>query len=83
VPLFLWLILVVRADGWAVIVLMVAGITDWLDGFLARRWHQVSWVGQMLDPVADRLLHRRDPARPRAAERHPVVPSPCSCRATW
>ena len=55
VPLFLWLILVVRADGWAVIVLMVAGITDWLDGFLARRWHQVSRVGQMLDPVADRL----------------------------
>ena len=55
VPLFLWLILVVRADGWAVIVLMVAGITDWLDGFLARRWHQVSRVGQKLDPVADRL----------------------------
>lgn len=55
VPLFLWLVLGPRADGWAVIVLMVASFTDWLDGFLARRWHQISRVGQMLDPVADRL----------------------------
>ena len=55
VPFFLWLILGPHADGWAVAVLMLAGASDWLDGFLARRWHQTSRVGQMLDPVADRL----------------------------
>ena len=55
VPLFLWLILYQHADLAAVIVLMVGGFTDWLDGFLARRWHQTSRLGQMLDPVADRL----------------------------
>ena len=55
VPIFLWLALGPRADGWAVAVLAVAGLTDWLDGRIARRWHQVSRIGQMLDPVADRL----------------------------
>ena len=55
VPVFLWLVLGPAADGWAVALLMVAGFTDWLDGFLARRWHQISRIGQMLDPVADRL----------------------------
>lgn len=55
VPLFLWMILGPHADGWAVILLMFAGFTDWLDGTLARAWHQTSRLGQMLDPVADRL----------------------------
>lgn len=55
VPLLLWLILVPQADGLAVVVLMTAGFTDWLDGFLARRWNQRSRIGQMLDPVADRF----------------------------
>jgi len=55
VPLFLWLILVPQADGWAVALLMVAGFTDWLDGYLARKWNQITRVGQLLDPVADRL----------------------------
>ncbi len=32
------------------------GATDWVDGFVARRWHQVSTVGKVLDPVADRVL---------------------------
>ena len=36
-------------------VLVVAGFTDWLDGYLARAWNQRSRVGQLLDPVADRL----------------------------
>ena len=39
VPIFLWLALGPRADGWAVAVLAVAGLTDWLDGRIARRWH--------------------------------------------
>jgi cardiolipin synthase len=55
VPLFLWLLLVPQADGLAIVVLAVSAITDWLDGFLARRWNQISRVGQLLDPVADRL----------------------------
>lgn len=55
VPVFLWLILGPHADVWAVVLLMAAGFTDWLDGHLARAWHQTSRVGQMLDPVADRL----------------------------
>ncbi len=55
VPFFMWLILGPHADAWAVVVLALAGLTDLLDGRLARRYHQVSRLGQMLDPVADRL----------------------------
>jgi cardiolipin synthase len=55
VPLMLWLILVPEADVLAVTVLAVAGFTDWLDGYLARRLHQRSRLGQMLDPIADRF----------------------------
>ena len=54
VPVFAVLILVGR-DGPAVVVLMVSGFTDYLDGTLARRWGQVTRIGQMLDPIADRL----------------------------
>ncbi len=55
VPLFLWLILVPHADGWAIVVLALAGISDYLDGKIARKWNQISRVGQILDPLADRL----------------------------
>jgi cardiolipin synthase len=55
VPLFLWLVLGPEADGWALLVLMVAGVTDFLDGWLARRLDQRSSLGEILDPVADRL----------------------------
>jgi cardiolipin synthase (CMP-forming) len=54
VPFFLWLVLN-RHDAAAVAVLMVSGFTDWLDGKIARRWNQISRVGQLLDPAADRL----------------------------
>ncbi|TQK75666.1 CDP-diacylglycerol-phosphatidylglycerol phosphatidyltransferase [Rarobacter incanus] len=40
----------------AIVVLGIAGFSDWLDGFLARRLNQVSRLGQMLDPIADRVL---------------------------
>lgn len=55
IPVFLWLVLGPEADGWALGLLVVSGITDWLDGWLARRWGQTSVLGQVLDPVADRL----------------------------
>ena len=44
-----------HADGWAVAVLAIGGTTDWVDGFLARRLGQVSRLGELLDPLADRL----------------------------
>ena len=55
VPLMIWLILGPQSDRLAVLVLAAGGFTDWLDGYIARRWHQTSRLGQMLDPVADRL----------------------------
>jgi cardiolipin synthase (CMP-forming) len=58
VPVFLWLVLGPRtatADGWAVALLMLAGISDWLDGKIARALNQTSRLGQLLDPAADRL----------------------------
>ena len=55
VPLFLYLLLVPRADGWALLVLVFAGLSDWLDGKLARWLNQMSKLGALLDPAADRL----------------------------
>jgi cardiolipin synthase len=55
VPVFLWLVLGPQADWWAVGLLIVAGLSDWLDGKLARAWNQQSRLGQVLDPAADRL----------------------------
>jgi cardiolipin synthase len=55
VPVFVWLVLDLHADLWALAVLVVSGVSDWLDGSLARAWGQVSRVGQLLDPLADRL----------------------------
>lgn len=55
VPLFLWLLLVAEADVWAFLVLVLGGASDWLDGYLARRLNQFSRVGEILDPLIDRL----------------------------
>jgi cardiolipin synthase len=55
VPLFLYLFLVVRADAVAVAVLALGGTSDWVDGWIARRLRQVSRLGELLDPLADRL----------------------------
>lgn len=55
VPLFLYLLLGPRADGWALLVLVFAGLSDWLDGKLARWLNQMSNLGALLDPAADRL----------------------------
>jgi cardiolipin synthase len=42
--------------GWALAVFVVAGVTDGLDGLFARRFNQYSQLGQILDPIADKLL---------------------------
>ncbi|MDQ1731422.1 MAG: hypothetical protein QOK10_1581 [Pseudonocardiales bacterium] len=55
VPLFLWLLLGPHADGWALLVLALSGVTDWADGVLARKLNQTSSLGALLDPLADRL----------------------------
>lgn len=55
VPLFLWLLLGPEADLWAAAVLGLAGVTDWADGKIARRYGQTSHIGRLLDPAADRL----------------------------
>ena len=55
-PLFLWLLFGVEDRAAAAWLLAALGATDWVDGYLARHLHQVSEVGKILDPVADRLL---------------------------
>lgn len=58
VPVFLWLVLGVdttAGDWWAVGLLIAAGLSDWLDGKIARALNQQSRLGQLLDPAADRL----------------------------
>lgn len=47
----------VQAVNWlAAVIFAVAAVTDWFDGFLARRWQQTSDFGAFLDPVADKLM---------------------------
>jgi cardiolipin synthase len=58
IPLFVWLLALPNRSGWlaAAVVLAVLGVTDGLDGYVARHFDQVSKVGKVLDPTADRLL---------------------------
>ncbi|MGA7418045.1 MAG: CDP-alcohol phosphatidyltransferase family protein [Acidimicrobiales bacterium] len=56
IPLFLWLLFGAHRQTLAAVLLGVLGATDWVDGHVARRFHQVSTLGKVLDPVADRIL---------------------------
>lgn len=59
VPVFVACLLVLEGDTarWSAFTLFVlASLTDWLDGYLARSWQQQSALGRMLDPIADKLL---------------------------
>ena len=55
VPVFFWLIVGPENDALALIILIVSSFTDWLDGYLARKLNQFSRLGELLDPLADRL----------------------------
>jgi cardiolipin synthase len=56
IPLFLWLLFGRDEPVAAALLLGALGATDWVDGFLARRLHQVSELGKILDPTADRIF---------------------------
>ena len=55
IPIFLWLILSAEAYPAAVVVLVIAGATDYFDGKLARALNQESRFGELMDPAVDRL----------------------------
>ena len=56
VPVFLYLLLSVHANGWAVALLMFSGFSDWADGKIARLVpNQSSRLGELLDPLVDRI----------------------------
>jgi cardiolipin synthase len=56
VPLFLYLLFGRHDRAWAAILLAALGATDWVDGYVARHFDQVSTLGKVLDPLADRIL---------------------------
>lgn len=56
VPLFAWLLLAQHERRVAAFLLAGVGATDWVDGYIARRFNQVSTLGKVLDPVADRIV---------------------------
>jgi cardiolipin synthase len=56
IPVFLWLLFAQDARAWAALLLAFLGATDWVDGYVARHFHQVSTLGKAFDPIVDRLL---------------------------
>jgi len=56
IPLFLWLLFGAHRQTDSAVLLALLGVTDWIDGYVARRYGQVSTLGKILDPAADRLL---------------------------
>ncbi len=55
IPLFLMTV-IYGFPGWALIIFVTAGVTDGVDGYIARYWKQESSLGMYLDPMADKLL---------------------------
>ena len=58
IPAMVWLLLgeTQAAQAWGIILLLALVATDWIDGWVARRYNQVSKLGKVLDPTADRLV---------------------------
>lgn len=55
VPLFIWLVLSEHEYGYGALVLAIMASTDWVDGYIARRFNQMTNLGRVMDPIADRL----------------------------
>ena len=55
IPVILWLYIGLKSNTWAITVIILSGLTDVVDGFIARRFHMISDFGKILDPVADKL----------------------------
>jgi len=53
---FFAILLVYHREGWALAIFTIAGVTDGIDGFIARRMNQESELGTIIDPIADKLL---------------------------
>lgn len=55
IPLIVWLYCIKKSYVWAIAFLLLSGLTDIVDGYVARRFHMVSDFGKAFDPVADKL----------------------------
>lgn len=58
IPVFVVVFIFTEGDGmswWPVVILVISGLTDLLDGFIARKYNQITTLGIMLDPIADKL----------------------------
>ena len=55
IPLFVWLYCEKQAYAWTGAILILSGLTDLIDGYIARKFHAISNLGKILDPVADKL----------------------------
>lgn len=55
IPVIVWLYLVKKNYTWTVCILILSGVTDMVDGFIARRFNMISNLGKVLDPIADKL----------------------------
>ena len=55
VPVFVWLYCVKQNYFWTTLTLMLSGLTDIVDGIIARKFHMISNLGKILDPIADKL----------------------------
>ena len=73
IPVFIYLLLVAHADGWAVAILMFSGASDWADGKIARLLNQSSRLGESARPGGRPALHGDGADRVRAARHRAVV----------
>lgn len=55
IPVIVWLYVVEKNDLWATLMLILSGLTDMADGFIARKFHMISDFGKIFDPIADKM----------------------------